>query len=66
MQSHPPFSPSDPAVREAFAAIGATLARTDRLITTLKLLPVMGRVPSQDVFADAPGYAPGLSKAVRS
>lgn len=27
---------------------------------------IMGRVPAQDVDASAPGYCPGLSKAVQS
>lgn len=53
----------DAAKKKAdFAAYEGADDDLKRLVNQLARLPVVGRVPSQDVDANAPGYAPGLSR----
>lgn len=55
-----PLYLKDPAVIAAFRDVSATLERMNR-----KIIAALAD-PRQDVDASAPGYCPGLSKAVQS
>jgi hypothetical protein len=64
---------NDPDVRKAAATMSAAFARMDdttsKAISAVERLQrerTLGRVPSQDVFADSPGYTPGISAAANT
>jgi hypothetical protein len=58
---------NDPETRKALSNVRRTFARFDANMEKLEAIVserTTGRVPSQDVDCNAPGYTPGLSKEV--
>lgn len=52
------------ALSKASDTWGPTITRIVTVAETLRRVRVLGRCPdAQDVFADEPGYTPGISRA---